>query len=232
MEPNERFEDFEEAVRTALDGRQAQIWTALPAKITKVNHTANTVEARPTTQARIKQPDGTFKTVTMPVCLDVPLHYPSGGGFSMTFPVKEGDECLLTFASRSIDNWWKNGGNQPPNDLRMHDLSDGFAFVGFRSQPQRIDPAPSADTVQLRSDDGKTYIELAAEGLVNVACKTLTITAETRVHIDTPQLEVTGDVIAQSGADGSSDQRVRLVHHTHRNVQPGGGHSGEPDPGS
>ena len=41
----------------------------------------------------------------------------------------------------------------------MHDLSDGFVFVGVRSQP-RVIPNVSTGATQLRSDDGSTLIEL------------------------------------------------------------------------
>ena len=41
----------------------------------------------------------------------------------------------------------------------MHDLSDGFAFVGFFSQATAIGGI-STTSAQLRSNDGSTYIDL------------------------------------------------------------------------
>jgi hypothetical protein len=85
--------------------------------------------------------------------VDVPVIFPRGGGCTLTFPVKAGDECLLIFADRCIDFWWQNGGVQKPVDLRMHDLSDAFAIVGPQSQAHKISGI-STSAAQLRTDDG------------------------------------------------------------------------------
>jgi hypothetical protein len=91
--------------------------------------------------------------------VDVPVIFPRGGGCTLTFPVKEGDECLLIFADRCIDFWWQSGGVQETVDPRQHDLSDAFAIVGPQSQAQKISGI-STSAAQLRSDDGSTYFEL------------------------------------------------------------------------
>ncbi len=81
-------------------------------------------------------PDGT--TVNYPVLVDCPVYTPQGGGGAFQAPIAAGDPCLVVFADRNIDAWFQNGlspaipfdqvGGQPG---RMHDLSDGMAFVGF-----------------------------------------------------------------------------------------------------
>lgn len=68
---------------------------------------------------------------TPPPLLDVPVFFP--GNF--TFPVNKGDECLVVFADACIDSWLQSGGVSTPIAARRHDLSDGFAFVGFFSKP-------------------------------------------------------------------------------------------------
>jgi hypothetical protein len=85
----------------------------------------------------------------------------------MTFPVKDGDEGLVVFASRCIDKWWRDGGVQEQTEYRMHDLSDGFAIPGFRSQKRTLDNV-STTAVQLRSDDGKKYVELDDKGKITL----------------------------------------------------------------
>lgn len=91
--------------------------------------------------------------------MDVPVIFPRGGGCTITFPVKAGDECLVIFSDRCIDFWWQNGGVQEPVDPRQHDLSDAFALVGPQSQAQKISNI-STSTLQMRTDDGAAYIEL------------------------------------------------------------------------
>ena len=73
----ELVEDPEQALLAALRGLQASLWTALPAFVTKVDLAKMTVEVQPTIQARIRQPDQNFKWVTMPLCVDCPIIFPS-----------------------------------------------------------------------------------------------------------------------------------------------------------
>ncbi|HID8817307.1 TPA: Gp138 family membrane-puncturing spike protein [Enterobacter roggenkampii] len=99
--------------------------------------------------------------------VDVPVIFPRGGGCTLTFPVKEGDECLLIFADRCIDFWWQSGGVQETVDPRQHDLSDAFAIVGPQSQAQKISGI-STSSVELRSDDGGTKLSLnPSSGAIN-----------------------------------------------------------------
>ncbi|MCL9653139.1 hypothetical protein L2088_00345 [Pseudomonas protegens] len=94
-----------------------------------------------------------------PLLLDCPVQFPAGGGCTLTFPVAKGDECLVVFSSRCIDAWWQSGGIQVQAELRMHDMSDGFALLGFRSLPRMI-PGISTSAVQLRSDHSSAFIEV------------------------------------------------------------------------
>ena len=62
----------------------------------------------------------------MPLLKDVPVFMP------VSFEVGPGDFCLVIFADCDIDAWLESGEAAEPASGRMHSLSDGFAFVGFR----------------------------------------------------------------------------------------------------
>lgn len=155
-------------MRIALDGKQAQIWTALPCIIQSFNPVAMTCEVQPTINGIVRQQDGTSKEVKMPLLLDCPVFFPSGGGFTLTFPIKPGNECLVIFASRCIDAWWQQGGIQGQAELRMHDLSDGFCLPEVFSQP-RVLSNVSTTATQLRSADGQTFVEVGPSKIQLVA---------------------------------------------------------------
>lgn len=149
-----------DATLSALQAFMAGVWTAMPGFASRdLAPGAQTIEVQLAVRARVQRPDGTFEMQDLPVLVDVPVHFPHGGGCSLTFPVKAGDECLVVFASRCIDGWWSLSGVQNPPDLRKHDLSDGFALFGFRSTP-RVITAISATRAQLRSDDGAAFVEI------------------------------------------------------------------------
>jgi len=70
-----------------------------------------------------------------PPLIDVPVLVLGGGNGAITFPIQQGDECIILFNDRELDNWFQNGGVQTYSTSRTHDLSDGIALVGLRSLP-------------------------------------------------------------------------------------------------
>lgn len=194
MDRRERYNDPEEMLRIALAGFQASVWTALPCIVESFDAAACTVKAQPTIKAVLEDEQGVTSTVTLPLLLDCPVVFQRGGGFTLTFPVKPGDECLVIFASRCIDAWWQSGGVQEQAELRMHDLSDGFAIVGPFSKPSVIS-AINTDAPQLRSNDGTSYVEVAED--------TITIQTTSDVIINAPNVTVNCEV-AEVNADTSA----------------------------
>jgi Phage protein Gp138 N-terminal domain len=199
MDQRERLNDPEEAPRIALDGHQANIWTALPGILQSFDATKMVAVVQPSIQGRLRQQDGSFKDANLPLLLDCPIIFPAGGGFALTFPLAAGDEGLVVFSSRCIDAWWASGGMQKQARTRMHDLSDGFFLPGCFSQPRKLANL-NASFPELRNADGSIKIEATATGF--------------KV---TGDLDVTGEI--RRGA-GTGDQ-VTLGQHVHpANGQP------------
>ncbi|QYY30231.1 hypothetical protein K2O51_22935 [Cupriavidus pinatubonensis] len=235
MDRRERVDDPEVALREAFDGLRAGIWTALPGIIQSFNDDAMTCEVQPTIKVPVRQIDGSIVTVALPLLVDCPVQFPSGGNCSLTFPVKLGDECLVVFASRCIDSWWQSGGVQEQAELRMHDLSDGFVLLGFRSKPRAL-TGISTSTTQLRNDAGDTYVDLDPAG------KIVKVKAPGGITLDAPMVTMTGAIAVQnSGGAGTAcaitgntafTGQVRANgkriddSHTHSGVQPGAGNTG------
>lgn len=162
MDPRERFAGEEEALRTAMQGMRAGLWTCLPGIVQSFNtdDPGNvTAVIQPSIMGVVQAQDGTYQAVNLPLLPDVPVVFPRGGGCTLTFPIQPGDECLVVFSSRCIDGWWQSGGVQLPMEPRMHDLSDGFAILGPQSKPNKIANISTTE-VQLRSDDGQAFISL------------------------------------------------------------------------
>ena len=169
MDRRQRLGDLSATFALGMKSHQTTIWTCLPGIVQSVNLGALTCTVQPAIQGVLSNPKtGAASNVNLPLLVDCPIIYPSGGGCTLTFPIAHGDECLVFFASRCIDAWWQNGGVQPPMTYRMHDLSDGFVMVGPRSQANLISGV-STSTTQLRSNDGSTYVEINSAGqIVNI----------------------------------------------------------------
>lgn len=142
--------------------------------------------------------------------VDVPIVLPRAGSCTLTLPIKQGDECLVVFGDMCIDGWWQSGGIQNQLDRRRHDLSDAFAIPGPWSQG-RVIPNYSPSTAQLRSDDGKTVVEVDPTGSVN---------------INAPTVNVQGQTVNISGAGNTIIEGKNFLTHQHTGVQTGSGVSG------
>jgi len=147
-----------------------------------------------------------YTKVDRPLLHDVPVQFPFGGGFSITMPVKTGDDCLVLFAQRGMDHWLYDGsmeagklGTRPsPQHMRMHNYSDALCIVGFNPEPKAIQGF-DADNIVIRNADNTTKITIAESSVVvdaatvTVNATTATLNANATVNGD---LDVTGDISA------------------------------------
>ncbi|OXT77173.1 hypothetical protein CF344_01795 [Pseudomonas aeruginosa] len=210
----------------AFNGLQSKLWTALPGIIQSFDAAAMTCTVQPAIQALVRDESGSLTSVDLPLLLDCPVQFPAGGGCTLTFPVKPNDECLVVFASRCIDSWWQSGGIQAQAELRMHDLSDGFALLGFRSQP-RVIGAVSTNSAQLRSDDGIAFVE------INPSTHAVNATTTGPMALSAPLVTINGDVKVNGRVDTTGDVKagtISLQSHRTSGVTAGTGTSSTPVP--
>ncbi|WP_217900558.1 Gp138 family membrane-puncturing spike protein [Pseudomonas aeruginosa] len=226
MNPLERMDDPIRWLAVAFNGLQSKLWTALPGIIQSFDAAAMTCTVQPAIQALVRDESGSLTSVDLPLLLDCPVQFPAGGGCTLTFPVKPNDECLVVFASRCIDSWWQSGGIQAQAELRMHDLSDGFALLGFRSQP-RVIGAVSTNSAQLRSDDGIAFVE------INPSTHAVNATTTGPMALSAPLVTINGDVKVNGRVDTTGDVKagtISLQSHRTSGVTAGTGTSSTPVP--
>lgn len=108
------------------------IKVAFPAIVNKVN-ADGTVDIQPAIRDRVKNLNNQFEYIQLPVIPNVPVCFPSGGGYSISMPVAIGDECLAVICDSSFDYWWLYGGIQNPVEIRRHDLTDAIAIMGIKN---------------------------------------------------------------------------------------------------
>ncbi|GGA34063.1 Gp138 family membrane-puncturing spike protein [Hafnia psychrotolerans] len=224
----------------------ANLRVAMPGIIQSFDPDAVTCVVQPAIAGAETDKSGNIQSSPLPLLLDVPVVFQRGGGVTMTFPVKAGDECLVIISDRCIDFWWQSGGVQEPVDTRQHDLSDAFAIVGPQSQAQKISGI-STNSAQMRSDDGSTYFEL------NPATQTINIVAPGGFNVTAPlstfsaAVTVKGLLTWMAGMVGSTASGVAAKitgainflgtltsngkdisdQHTHNSVQSGTDNSGK-----
>lgn len=82
-----------------------------------------------------------------PVIENVPVMFPRAGDFFLTYPLANGDPCLVIFSERSLDLWKSVGGQLTPDDPRKFDISDAIIIPGLYSFNQKLEGVSGNDVV-------------------------------------------------------------------------------------
>jgi hypothetical protein len=206
---SQRVQDKEEMFRQRLDYFGSRLRVCVPAIVKSFNADKQTITAQIAINERVFA-DMEMHSVKIKELLDVPIFMPRAGGYTLTMPVQEGDECLIVFGDNCFNSWYQNGGEDNEQEfVRRHSLSDGIALLGIWSQPRTLDDY-SIDAVELRNDDGDTKISLK-DGEVTIKATSINL----------------GD---ESGVRKLIDERIVAIYnaHVHSGVQGGSGSTGVP----
>lgn len=71
--------------------------------------------------------------VDYPLAVDCPAISLGGGAGAITFPVAQGDECLMLFNDRDLNTWFAGNPGAAVATGRLHAFSDAILLVGVRS---------------------------------------------------------------------------------------------------
>lgn len=140
-----------------------------------------------------------YAVITAKICYCCPY---------ITYPIEQGEECVLLFNDRELESWFITGEVQPEAYQRMHDLTDCIAIVGLRSLATMIQIM--ADTMHLFY--GNSDIQIKENSITNNTTN-YNINAETTITGDT---SVIGNLSVSTGASGSFSsysgrQRITVV---------------------
>ncbi|QCA04112.1 Gp138 family membrane-puncturing spike protein [Pantoea vagans] len=205
----------QQSMKVLADSIFSSLRVSLPGIIESFDPKSCTCTVQPALRGQLTDSSGNYSSSALPLLVDVPVIFPRGGGCTITFPIAAGDECLVIFSDRCIDFWWQNGGVQETVDPRMHDLSDAFAIVGPQSQAKKISDITTT-SVQIRTDDGASFIELKQDGNVNITTALLTVNGDVKVN---GSVTSTGDQMAAG---------ISQTGHMHSGVQKGESITGGP----
>jgi hypothetical protein len=221
MDRRERGDSPVTALLAAMQGLKSELWTATPGIIQDFNPSDRTCTIQPAIQMQWQKPDGSKEWTALPLLVDCPVFFPGGGGCVLTFPLKQGDECLVIFANRCIDQWWQSGEVSVQAEFRMLDLSDGFCLPGVTSRPN-VQSNINTSCVELRTDDGEAYLR------IDPSSHQVDVTTPGPAKITAATVDVTASVINIYGKLVING--IPYMDHQHLNVQPGTGISGPPVP--
>lgn len=126
--------DLGEVIVEAIKAALYDTHTGLPAKVVSFDPATQSCVVQPLIKSRILDDDERVEIISKPPVFNVPIVYPAGGGWSITWPLAIDDIVFLAFAERSIDAWLQApaGVEVDAVDARKHALSDAIAIPGLR----------------------------------------------------------------------------------------------------
>lgn len=100
-----------------------------------------------------KVSDGKYqqKQLDYPQMIDCPVVVLSGGSAALNMPVKQGDQCVILFNDRDMNNYFAGARSGPVASSRLHSFADAIALVGLNSSSFSFD----ADRAVLTDGDAK-----------------------------------------------------------------------------
>jgi hypothetical protein len=167
-----RSPDTDELFQIAMGVAQSGMCVAMPGIVEFYNAALQIANILPALKRPYLNSDGSEGLDDVPIINDVPVVFPRGSGFFLSFPLKKGDNVLLVFQDLSIDEFVMSQGNVQldPRSFQTHDLRDCVAIPGFYTQPKALRSAIlTAGKMALGADgvSGK-YITIASNGKVDI----------------------------------------------------------------
>lgn len=80
----------------------------------------------------IQEPDHTGTMRSLKPISGVPVVMPGGSQAALYLPLQVGDTGWLSFSHRSMELWLARGGDAPPGDPRVMDMTDAVFWPGLR----------------------------------------------------------------------------------------------------
>jgi phage baseplate assembly protein gpV len=205
-------------LRVAFDKFLMETDDMLPARVIAYDRQANRAQVQPLVQ----MVSTLGQRVNRGVLSSVPVLQYGGGGFVLSFNLKEGDLGWIKASDRDISLFLQSYALAAPNTKRLHDFSDAV-FIPDVMRGYAIN-GEDAENAVLQTLDGTCRVALWSDKIK--------LTAPS-VVVDTPLATFTGNV----QVDGTLHADVDVVaddisgkSHTHGAVMPGAGNSGGPNP--
>lgn len=185
------FSDLTTALRFVLDQDRKKIHTAMPGIVESYDPASRRAQVRPA--LRMALTDGGAQARA--ALVNVPVSFPAGGGYTMTFPLAAGDNVLLVFSMRGLREWRRTFAAATPGDGNILDGADAVAVAGFG--PLAITPA-TVTGAALQTTDGRQSVrvendrvEVRADGAVTIAATgAVTIEAGGTLTLRAPAVEI------------------------------------------
>lgn len=171
---NTRSPELPEVQRRAMRAELRGVHSWMPGMVVKWDPSTSRANIRPLVRVFATLEDGTRAERALPVITNVPLIFPSGDGFCLTFPIKadadSGTTGRLCFSEVSLDRWLAGTGGLVDSEIDVRfALTDAVFEAGLRPFGNPLRNVPG-DHATIGAEDGQrihfrpNYICIGDEG--------------------------------------------------------------------
>jgi hypothetical protein len=155
-----------EVLQAALDNIKAQLHVAMPGTVVSYDEASQKANVQPQIKSLIIDQEGNEELLSLPELPSVPVVFPRGGGFFVSFPLQPGDQVLLVICDRELNVWKSKGGDVSPQDPRTHHLADAVAIPGCYPFTDVLADAHASNMVL--GKDGGAQVHIKTNGQVHI----------------------------------------------------------------
>ena len=185
---------------SVLNDNNQKLRVRLPAVVQSYDRDKNTVIVK--CGVKIPVNDGEFVELSP---FEVKVHRWGGGGYHISFPLKEGDTGDIVFYDRDIQSFLESLQTSEPETTRNHSFEDA-EFIPIDRKAEES----GTEGLYLCSDDGTRTINITEQDIVITNGESsLTLTADSYNIKATGTsmsgtVDVTGNVTSQANIDGAT----------------------------
>jgi hypothetical protein len=149
---------IEDVLAQAIESALLDVHTSIPGRIKSYDSETQRADVEIVIKRAQESASGPVVEEDYPVIPNVPIAWPKGGGYGITFPLNDGDHVWLIFSESAIGRWRTTGEVRGPGDLARHDLSYPIAI-----------PCDAADANPLPASASKMKVTVASGGGVDIS---------------------------------------------------------------
>lgn len=200
-DPEKEYSNMTDAIRFAFSKMVSEMWVCIPGIIESYDQSSKRCTVRPAINILMK--DGSIET---PAAIkNVPVEWPSGGGFTILAPLPAGEPVEIHFSQRGITQFKESFAQSDPGN-GMFAKEDAIVRAGFGSKS--VTPA-TANGMSMQSEDGANYlyvengqIKVASTTKITLESPEIEFNASTKVSFVTPLFDLSGNMAIGGNISG------------------------------
>ena len=197
------FASLTTVLRSVLDEFRKTLLTSVPGIVEQFDSETRRARVQLAIQMRLSS----GKLLSQAPLLDVPVIFPSGGGYTMLFQLVPGDPVQVFFTHRGLSEFKQSLAESPPSPGRIISATDAVLIPGWGGRAGELAVSPAvSEGVSLQREDGSASIRLTRDRI------TLDVPSDQKVYLG-------GEAAAQELA---TKQFVEQLYNTHTHATPAG----------